>query len=138
MDKDGRIQRFFELCKSSSFPHREELLRGIETDEYSLKKYSSSEVPSKQMLDIYKVRERLLGRKRSKHAQRLRNEVLMYINELEQAPNDKVNFWLFSINDSSQYIVFEGVNSQKVLGCLLIVSKTKVSESEWKKLWGKE
>jgi hypothetical protein len=138
MKKDERIQRFFELCNSSSFPHREELLRGIKAGKYSFTSNSTSEVPSEQMLDIYKVRVDILSEKKSLHAQRLKNDVWMFVNELEKTPNEKVKFWKFSVDESSSYVVFEGSNSQRILGCLLVVDRRKVSEADWQKLWSEE
>jgi hypothetical protein len=135
IEKDEQIQKFFELCESSSFSHREELLRGVNAGEYLFESYSNSEVPTQQLLGTYSFRANHLAEKQGKHAQTLRNDTLKFVEELEKFPNDKVKFWHFSINESSQYTVFENVNSQKILGCIRNVDKRKVSESEWEKLW---
>lgn len=134
-EKDGQLQKFFELCENSSFSHQEELLSGIKSINYSLEDKSNSEVPSEQMLDTYQVRAKILAERKGFHAERLKNDTLRFVEELKKAPTDKVNFWRFRINDSSHYICFEGVNSQKILGCILAVNKRKISEDEWGKLW---
>lgn len=135
MEKDEQLQKFFELCKNSSFPHREELLKGIKAGEYLLDSHSDSEISSIQMLDIYRGREEHLSKFKGNHAKRLKQEVSFFVNELEQAIDEEIRSWCFLINESSHYVCFEGINSQKILGCMLTVGKRKVSESEWEKLW---
>lgn len=135
MENDEQIQRFFELCKNSSFPHREELLIGINNDEYSLESFSNSQVPAKELSGTYKIKAQIAARNNSGHAHRLVADTLMFVGELEKVSDDKINFWHFSIDKSSGFTAFEGVNSQKILGCILTVDKTKVSEIEWGKLW---
>ena len=137
-DKDKQIQRFIELSKGSAFPHRNELLRGIRAGEYLLERFSNSQVAADELSGIYKIKAKSAGRNNSIHAKRLVDDTLLFVEELEKVPNDKVNFWSFSIDETSQYKAFEGVDSQKILGCILTVDKRKVSESEWNKLWGEE
>jgi hypothetical protein len=135
IEKNEQIQKFIELCGNSSFPHREELLRGINTREYLFESVSNSQVSAKELAGIYKIKAQIAGRNNSDHARRLVGDTLKFVVELEKVPNDNVNFWHFSINESSQYTAFEGIDSQKILGCILTVDKRKVSESEWEKLW---
>lgn len=137
-DKDQHIQKFIELCESSSFPHQEELLKGIYTGEYLLESVSNSQVSAEDLFGTYKIKAQIASRNKSIHANRLVADTILFVEELEKVPNDKVNFWSFSINETSQYKAFEAVYSQKILGCILTVDKRKVSESDWNKLWGKE
>ncbi|MDQ3130167.1 MAG: hypothetical protein M3Q99_05330 [Acidobacteriota bacterium] len=134
-EKDEQIQKFIELCENSSFPHDEELLRGINMGEYLLEGFSNSQVPAKELAGTYKIKAIIAGRNNANHARRLVSDTLSFVDELEKVPNDKVNFWRFSINELSQYTAFEGVDSRKILGCIMTVDKRKVSESEWEKLW---
>ncbi len=78
---------------------------------------------------------KIAARNNSNHARRLVADTLNFIDELEKVPNDKVSSWNFSTNESSDFTLFEGINSQKILGCILTVDKRKVSESDWEKLW---
>lgn len=135
MEKDEQLQRFYELCASSSFPHKEELLKGIKSGDCSLKSSSNSQVLAEELARNYKIKLESAKRHNSRHAQRLVSDTLKFIDELEKNPNDKVNFWHFSLGEPSGFTVFEGINSQKILGCILTVDKRKVSESEWEKLW---
>lgn len=135
IEKNDQIQKFIELCENSSFPHREELLRGINTGEYLFESVSNSQIPAKELAGIYKIKAQIAGRNNGNHARRLVSDTLKFVAELENVPNDTVNFWEFSINESSEYLAFEGVDSQKILGCILTVDKRKLSESEWEKLW---
>lgn len=135
--QDEQIQKFIELCENSSFPHREELLRGIKAGEYLLENLSNSQVPAKELSGTYRIKAEIAGKNNSFHARRLVNDTLQFVGELENVPDDKVNFWHFAINESSSYVAFEGVSSQRILGCILTVDRRKVSESEWEKLWNK-
>ncbi|MGI8542874.1 MAG: hypothetical protein ACR2MD_05270 [Aridibacter sp.] len=137
LERDEKIKSFLELCENSSFSHREELIRGIEADEYLFESYSNSEAPSKQLLNIYTVRAKIVAEKNGNHAKRLKDDILKFTSELKKTPDEKVKSWHFSINESSSYLAFEGINSKKILGCFLIIDKRKVSESEWKNLWSK-
>jgi hypothetical protein len=137
MEKDEQLQKFLKLCENSSFPHREEIFKGINEGKYLLESKSDSKVPSEQMLDIYQTRAKIVAEKKGLHAERLKNDILSFVEELKEVLNDRVNFWRFSIDESSHYVCFEGVNSKKILGCILAVDKRKVSEDEWGKLWSK-
>ena len=134
-ENNEQIQKFIELCENSSFPHQVELLRGIDSGEYLFKSFSNSQVPAEELSRIYKIKVKSAERHNGKHAQRLVSDTLKFIDELEKVPNDRINFWHFSIDEPSGYTVFQGVNSQKILGCILTVDKRKVSEEEWEKLW---
>lgn len=135
LEKYEQVQKFIDLCEYSSFPYREELLRGIKAGEYLLESYSVSQIPTGDLADTYKIKAQIAGINNSFHAQRLVRDTLILVEELKKVPDEKVNFWSFSIDRSSQFTAFEGVSSRKVLGCLFTVAKTKVSELEWKKLW---
>lgn len=105
---------------------------------------STSEVPSKQLLGIYDLRERHLrnrmasGEISGPHAKRLLSDTENFVLELTNAPEETVVLWAALADDATEFAVFEAVNDKRVLGCLLTVSKTKVSENEWNVLWGKE
>ncbi len=135
MEKDEQLQRFYKLCENSSFPHQEELLSGIKNGNFSFESFSDSQVSAEELAGTYKIKAQIAGRNNSNHARRLVNDTLLFVSELEKVPNDKVNFWHFGIDEVAGFTVFEGVNSQKILGCILNVDKRKVSESEWEKLW---
>lgn len=135
MENHEYIHKFIELCENSSFPHQVELLRGIENGEYIFERFSDSQVSAKELAKIYKIKVKSAEGHTSIHAQRLVSDTLKFIDELEKVPNDEVNFWHFSIDVSSGFTIFQGVNCQKILGCILTVDKRKVSESAWEKLW---
>jgi hypothetical protein len=135
MERDKQVQRFFKLCENSFFPHKKDLINGINEGKFFFKSFSDSQVHAKELAEIYKIKAMSAGRHQSIHANRLVKDTLSFVSELEKVPNDKVNFWHFSIDEATGYTIFEGVNSQKVLGCILTVDKRKVSEDEWEKLW---
>jgi hypothetical protein len=119
-------------------------VNGIESKEYVLSKYYNSTVSATQLLNIYSARARSLERRISAneikgvHPERLLEDTEQFVEELAAVPDEKVNFWAFSIDGSSSYTVFVGVNKSRILGCLLTVDKGKVSENEWDELWGKD
>jgi hypothetical protein len=125
MENNERLQRFFEICENSPFPHREELLSGIKNGEYFLESKSNSEVPAEQLLGIYEVRAEIIGEKKGFQVERLKNDILSFVEELKKVSNEKVTLWHFSIDEASQFFCFEGISSQKILGCLLTVDKRK-------------
>ena len=140
MNADERVQEFLRLCENSSFLHKEDLVRGITSGDYELSNYWSSDVPAAQLLNIYRARARYLQKRITSrevegvHPERLLKDTENFVNELASASDDKVRCWTFSIDGSSSYTVFEGVNASRIFGCLLTVDKRSVSESEWDEL----
>lgn len=143
LEKGDQIEQFLTLCESSPFPHRDELVRGISTGEYRLERLSASGIPSKQLLEVYGVRARMLGDRilsnelKGVHAERLLSDTRFLVEALRKVPDESINFWSFSIDEASEYLAFEGINCERVLGCILTVDKRKISEDEWETLWGK-
>lgn len=135
MTKEDEIQKFLEVCESSSFPYREELLDGIRSKKVIFVSFTDTEFSSKHFHDIYFVRAKILARDKSNHAQRIRTEVLIFLENLELLPDEKIKGWGFSKDETSNFAVFEGINSRSILGCILATDKTKVSEEEWQNLW---
>lgn len=124
MERNDQIERFLALCETSSFPNRDELVRGIGTGEYRLKRLSASDIPSKQLLGVYGVRARMLGDRimsnelKGTHAERLLRDTRFLVEALGKIPGEHINFWRFSIDEASEYLAFEGINCERVLGCI--------------------
>ena len=143
MEKNEQLKKFISLCETSSFPHREELLKGVGTGDYSFEDYSASEIPAGQLLGVYERRMDILRKiiRSSElvgtHAERLLGDTENFVRELENVSDESVNFWRFSVDEKSEYIVFEGVNAERVLGCLLTVDRMNVYDDEWVAIWGK-
>ena len=143
MELDERIQKFRTLCEKSSFPHKQDLVEGIESGKYGLHQRFGFSVPSKQMLNIYSARASSLERRISTneingiHPERLLRDVESLVTELTGLSDEKIDCWTWSIDESSSYTAFEGINSKRILGCILTVDKRAVSENEWKELWEK-
>ncbi len=141
---NGQMEKFSLLCESASFPHSEELLKGIGSGELALENRSNFRVSSKQLLGIYDLRARHLRKRIDSaeisrpHARRLLSDTESFVLELAKAPDEAVDLWRVSADDFTEFVVFEAVTAKRVLGCLLTVSRAKVSESEWAVLWGEE
>lgn len=137
-----QVREFLHICEAAPFPRREELLQGIKSGKCVLEDRSTSRVPSKQLLRLYELRVRHLRKRISAeeisdpHAERLLSDTENLVIELAKSPDEIIDLWRFSIDESTQYGVFEAVNAKRVLGCLLTVDKRRVSDGEWESLWG--
>ena len=137
-EKNEQVRRFLQLCEDSSFPHREDVLKGVRSGEYSFEGCSSSPVPSEQLIGTYGIKAKSAARYNSTHARRLVSDTLDFLDELKGLDGEQINFWHFCVSESSQYLLFEGVKSERILGCIFTVARTKVSEDEWERLWDSE
>ncbi len=135
VEHSEQLQKFFDLCENSSFPYQEELLEGVRSGKYSLKNYSESGVSVESILDTYKTKSRIVGGHAGEHARRLANDMHLFIEKLRKVSADTINFWHFSVNESTNYTLFEAKNREQILGCILTIDRRKVSAAEWDKLW---
>jgi hypothetical protein len=93
-------------------------------------------VPVIQFLQVYTTRAERLAQYSSEHARRLREDSLSFVRELESLDGDFVNSWYVAINESTRYILFVAIRSKKIVGCLRVVDRPKVSDQEWQNIWG--
>jgi len=137
-DAESQLNDFVALCSRSDFSHREEILKGIHSGEYSLTNGSGRVVPVENQLGIFRRRSEHVGRSASKssHAKQMVDDINAYVCELEKAGDDEIRFWNVSVNEMSSYAIFEGVKAGKILGCIFGIDRTKVSVDEWNKIWG--
>ncbi|HEX8368155.1 MAG TPA: hypothetical protein VF604_06410 [Pyrinomonadaceae bacterium] len=131
-NKEEPVEKFKRLCESSTFAHREEIIKGLENGNYVLRDHENRNVSSRQLLDIYRHRAERLLKYESSRAEQLRNEILAFCSELKKVPDDTVNYWTIAKDKAAGFAVF--YNSEKILGCLLTVDRRMVSEADWKKL----
>ena len=103
-----------------------------------LENESGNETQAQGLLEVYQYRANgLAQREKGCHAKRLVKDTLAFCENLAKSPNDKVGFWHLKIDDVWGYTVFEGVESNKVLGCILTADRRFVTEEEWNEIWNK-
>jgi hypothetical protein len=135
---DADIAEFISLCRVSTFRDRDEILDGLESRKYKLARSVGESVPAKSMLEVYRRRARHVSQftDKSSHARRMVGNIVAYVCELENAPDDEIKLWRVTENGVRSYSIFQGVVSGKILGCVFGIDRRKVSEDEWKALWG--
>jgi hypothetical protein len=95
-------------------------------------------LPCRHFLEIYRYRAVHLSRYQTAHARSLREDVLALCDELAKTPEEPVQVWRFSMAPYYNFAVFEGVNSQRILGCNSTADRRLMSEQEWEELWETE
>ena len=135
MENDEQLQRFFELCENSSFPHREEIINQIRSKEVNLHSYSQTKSNGKQFFDIYKFRGERLAKSETEYGKRLSNEIKLLCDNLEISLEDEIGLWIFSKKPNWIYAMFENIRTKKILGCTLGTDKRIVSENDYEKYW---
>ena len=131
------LEAFIQRHQDSQFRHKNELWAGIKAGQIiGHPEPHEANLPCQHFLLIYRRRSEHLGKYGSDHARNLRADALAFCEELEKTPDELVRFWTFE-QPPKDFIVFEGINSGRVLGCLRTVSKLLVDEESWHKLWGK-
>lgn len=135
-ENDSKMQEFLELCARSEFPNRDDVLRGLASGEYSLEDYHEGKVPAFRLLNIYKTRAGRLAQYSNEHAQKLRKDSLSLVAELKGLDHDFVNSWSVAINEFTSYFLFFAIGSDKIIGCLRVIDRRKVSEEKWNEIWG--
>jgi hypothetical protein len=63
---------------------------------------------------------------------------LALCDELAKTPEEPVELWSFSMAPYYKFNVFEGANSQRILGCNFAADQRLMIEQEWEELWGIE
>jgi hypothetical protein len=134
----GDINIFRVLCERSHFPNKDEILERISSKDFKLEKGSGSGVAAASMLSIYRRRRDHVAKRalNSDHAARMLREIAAYVIELEKNPDEEVVIWNVGFDKTSSFSLFEGVKTNKILGCIYGVDKRKVTESEWNEIWG--
>lgn len=133
MEKDEQLQRFFQLCKNSSFPHREELIDGIKNNEIDFSRYSQTKSNGKHFLGIYTFRAKRLANAETESGKRLNKEVLLLCENLKNSLEDEIGLWVFCKRPNWMYGLFENIRTSEIVGCTLGTDKRIVSEGDYER-----
>ena len=131
-------EQFIERHKDSEFRLKDELFAKLSSGECVLDynpEGQQSSLPCSHFLHIYRRRAEHLRRFDAPHAQRLREDALALCEELAKTPDEICRLWVFSLPPYSDYTVFEGAESGRILGCLFTVDKRLAPSDEWERLW---
>ncbi len=66
----------------------------------------------------------------------MRNDISNLLEGIDESKEEKITTWSFRASLGISYSVFVGSKSNQVLGCIKAKDKTRVSEEEWKEIWG--
>jgi hypothetical protein len=137
------LEIFLHRHEHSHFRHSKELMAEIRAGKCVLartqnSRRSRSTVPCHRVLEIYCYRAVALSRYQTAHACSLREDVLALCDELAKMPEEPVELWSFSMAPYYRFNVFEGANSQRILGCIIAVDQSLMTEQELEELWGIE
>lgn len=131
-------ERFIEKYRDCEFRHKDELFARLRADECIIKGTPEDHgrwESCRHFLSIYRIRAEHLRQFDTPHAQRLREDALALCEELAKTPDEVCRLWRFSLPPHSFYIVFEGAESGRILGCILGADKLLMPPDEWERLW---
>ena len=131
-------QQFIERHKNSDFRHKDELFAGLSSGDCVIESSPDTSLPCKHFLRIYRIRAEHLQQYATPHAESLLADVLALCEELGRTPDEMCRLWNFSMPPYSDLAVFEGAESDRVLGCIFAVDKRFISPDKWESLWNGE
>jgi len=127
-------EEFVARHSRSEFRHKDQLFSslasGAATCETNL-----SVVSCEQLLNIYRRRADHLRTYDTPHAQQLREDILSLCNALAAATDEHCRLWNFSSAPNSDYAIFEGAETGRILGCVFAKDKRLTPPNEWDNLW---
>src|SRR6185369_142400 len=127
------IEEFVAQHSQSDFRHRDQLFLLLRSSAVTCKT-DSSLVSCEHLLNIYRRRANHLLRYTTSHAQQLRDDVLALCDALANTRDEHCRLWSFSSPDSD-YTVFEGAETGRILGSVLAKDKRLTTPNEWDNLW---
>lgn len=137
------LEIFLHRHEHSHFRHSKELMAEIRAGNCVLartpnSRRSRSTVLCHRVLECYRYRGIALNRYQTAHACSLREDISALCDELAKTPEEPVEKWSFSTAPYYRFIVFEGASSQRILGCIMAVDQSLMTEQESEELWGIE
>jgi hypothetical protein len=129
---------FVQQHGTKQFRHSEELLSIVARSDCSLNASDPTDdhAPCRNYLGIYRRRVKHLRAFNTQHAISIGEDCEALCRELEQTPEEPCRLWIFK-SSIREFVIFEGVVTQRILGCISAVDKREVDEAAWEKLWGK-
>jgi hypothetical protein len=132
------MKKFLKKHRSKEFRHSEELFTALENGNFesrSAPRLFDLGVDAEHLKAIYKIRAGIIEEKGTTHAKSILKDTRAFLEELNETKDKKVKIWRFESPEGISYTVFEGAQTENILGCIKAKDKTRVSEEEWKQLW---
>ncbi len=85
--------------------------------------------------DIYEKRSQYLSTKTSEHARRLKEAADEFLREMNLRDIENVSCINVPAHDLGSFVVWIDSDRLTPIGCLYVVSKQELSESNWHDLW---
>jgi hypothetical protein len=127
-------QEFIARHSQSDFRHKDELLSLLTSGDATFEN-NPSLVSCRDLLSIYRRRADHLQKFATPHAHQLRDDVLALCEGLATTQDENCRLWNFSSPPNSDYTVFEGAETGRILGCVLAKNKLLTPPDEWDNLW---
>ncbi|HEV8593519.1 MAG TPA: hypothetical protein VGQ55_15550 [Pyrinomonadaceae bacterium] len=135
---NSELQAFIARCEQFDFRNREELLKGIQSGEIFLVSHQpDSDYPCRHFLGIYQRRAEHLNKFQTEHAERLRKDVLEFVENMQKAPDQRLKSWTFTKKPNMLFSVFESTDLTQIFGCIKALDTRLTPEHTWNDLWGK-
>jgi len=128
------IEEFVARHSQSDFRHRDQLFSLLRSSAVTCET-DSSLVSCGHLLNIYRRRANHLQRYATSYAQQLRDDVVALCDALASTGDEHCRLWSFSSSPDSDYTVFEGAETGRILGCVFAKDKRLTPPGEWDNLW---
>lgn len=121
----------------ATFRHSAELFAAIRSGACVLDHAANGtqSLPCSHLVHIYRRRADHLRQFSSPHAACVTADVLALLAELERSPEEPCGLWGFSLSPHFKFSIFEGLTSQRILGCIRGVDDRLIDGPIRKKLW---
>ena len=117
------LQQFIQRYREQKFPHNEALFLALDKGKAKRHTEESDPMPCAVVLKIYKRRAEHL-RSLGSEGEALLADVTALCEQLEEVPDELIQGWIFEMPPHHLFYVFEGINSQRILGCSFGMDKT--------------
>lgn len=114
-------QEFIDRYQNDDFPHRNELFAALASGKCELRTSPEDHQASlscSHLLSIYRRRAEHLKRFNSPYSETLQDDTLALCEELSGNLDEGCLIWIFAMPPNSKFIVFEGTQRKRILGCL--------------------
>ncbi len=133
-------QAFLDRHDSATFRNSDELFAAIASRSCSLETSPDGSIkhPTTEHLKaIYDRRRRHLEEllPGSPHVRALLDDIVDLCDGLRRCPDTTVSFWSFKLSGGRAISVFEGAESNQIVGCFASYDRRDLSDAEWRQIW---
>ena len=134
------IQAFLNRHDSATFRNSDELFAAIASGSCSLETSPDGSLKhptTAHLTAIYDRRRRHLEelQPRSPHVGTLLVDVVDLCDGLRRCSDRTIAFWSFKLSGGRTISVFEGAESNQIVGCFASYDRRDLSDAEWQQIW---